>query len=55
MDMYVKLMMEKSVDGVKEYLDKYFYAPETFDDYLGLFPVKDILKATSGARMGHGG
>ncbi|MBI2997039.1 MAG: CoA transferase subunit A [Deltaproteobacteria bacterium] len=55
MDMYVKLMMEKSFDGVNEYLDKYFYTPETFDDYLGLFPVKDILKATSGARMGHGG
>jgi len=55
MDMYVKLMMEKSVDGVKEYLDKYFYAPETFEDYLDLFHVKDIVKATLSAKKGYGG
>ncbi|MEK7378597.1 MAG: CoA-transferase, partial [Candidatus Binatota bacterium] len=55
MDMYVKLMMEKSVDGVKEYLDKYFYGPETFEDYLDLFHVKDIVKATLSAKKGYGG
>ena len=55
MDMYVKLMMEKSVDGVKEYLDKYFYAPETFEDSLDLFHVKDIVKATLSAKKGYGG
>ena len=55
MDMYVKLMMEKSVDGVKEYLDKYFYGPATFEDYLDLFHVKDIVKATLSAKKGYGG
>jgi glutaconate CoA-transferase subunit A len=54
MDMYVKAMMEKTVDGVKEYLDKYFYSPKTFDDYLDLFSVKEIVKATLSARRGHG-
>ncbi len=55
MDMYVKLMMEKSVDGVKEYLDKYFYGPATFEDFLDLFHVKDIVKATLSAKKGYGG
>ncbi len=55
MDMYVKLMMGKTVDGVKEYLDKYFYSPKTFDDYLDLFRTKDIVRATLNARRGHGG
>jgi glutaconate CoA-transferase, subunit A len=54
MDAYVKLMMERSVDGVKEYLDRYVYQPKTFDDFLNLFSVKDIIKATTGARKGHG-
>lgn len=55
MDMYVKLMMEKSVDGVKEYLDKYFYGPATFEDFLDLFHVKDIVKAALSAKKGYGG
>lgn len=55
MDTYVKLMMERGVDGVKEYLDRYFYGPNSFDDYLDQFSVKDILKATLGAKKSHGG
>jgi len=54
MDMYVKLMMERSIEGVQEYLDKYVYAPQTFDDYLSLFKVKDIVRATLNARKGYG-
>jgi len=54
MDMYVKLMMERSIEGVQEYLDKYVYAPQTFDDYLSLFNVKDIVRATLNARKGYG-
>jgi len=54
MDMYVKLMMERSTEGVQEYLDKYVYAPQTFDDYLSLFKVKDIVRATLNARKGYG-
>jgi len=54
MDMYVKLMMERSTEGVQEYLDTYVYAPQTFDDYLSLFKVKDIVRATLNARKGYG-
>jgi len=54
MDMYVKLMMERSIEGVQEYLDEYVYAPQTFDDYLSLFKVKDIVRATLNARKGYG-
>jgi len=54
MDMYVKLMMERSTEGVQEYLDKYVYAPQTFDDYLSLFKVKDVVRATLNARKGYG-
>jgi len=54
MDMYVKLMMERSTEGVQEYLDKYVYAPQSFDDYLSLFKVKDIVRATLNARKGYG-
>jgi glutaconate CoA-transferase, subunit A len=54
MDMYVKVMMERTTEGVREYLDKYVYAPQAFDDYLSLFNVKDIVRATLNARKGYG-
>ncbi len=54
MDMYVKLMMERTTEGVQEYLEKYVYAPPTFDDYLSLFNVKDVVRATLNARKGYG-
>ncbi len=54
MDMYVKLMMERTIEGVQEYLDKYVYAPQSFDDYLSLFKVKDVVRATLNARKGYG-
>lgn len=55
MDRYVKLMMTQSVDGVRSYLNEYVYAPKTFEDYLGLFNVIDIVKASTSARKRHGG
>ncbi len=54
MDMYVKVMMERTTEGVREYLDKYVYAPQDFDDYLSLFNVKDVVRATLNARKGYG-
>jgi glutaconate CoA-transferase subunit A len=39
-------MMGKGPEGVKEYLDKYVYAPQTWNDYLALSGFKDILQAT---------
>jgi len=53
MDMYVKVMMERTIEGVQEYLDKYVYAPRTFDDYLSLFDAKDVVRATLNARKGY--
>lgn len=53
MDMYVKVMMERTTEGVHEYLDKYVYAPQAFDDYLSLFNVKDVVRATLNARKGY--
>ena len=46
MDAYVKLMMGKGPEGVREYLDKYVYAPPTWNDYLALMGFKNILQAT---------
>jgi glutaconate CoA-transferase subunit A len=54
LDMYVNVMMERTTAGVQEYLDKYVYAPPSFDDYLGLFNVKDVVRATLNARKGYG-
>jgi len=50
MDYYVKLMMDKGPDGVKEYLDKYVYAPESWNDYLEMLGFKQILRATVSGR-----
>jgi glutaconate CoA-transferase subunit A len=50
MDQYVKLMMGKGPDGVKEYLEKYVYAPESWDDYLAMLGFKGILQATVAGR-----
>ena len=46
MDYYVKIMMGKGPEGVKEYLNQYVYGPETWKDYLGMLAFKDILEAT---------
>lgn len=46
MDYYVKLMMGKGPEGVKEYLNQYVYKPATWDDYLEILGFKHILQAT---------
>ena len=46
MDYYVKIMMGKGPEGVKEYLDQYVYGPATWNDYLEMLGFKDILQAT---------
>ena len=50
MDYYVKLMMGKGPEGVKEYLDKYVYAPDSWEDFLAMLNFKDILRATMNGR-----
>ncbi len=50
MDYYVKLMMGKGPEGVKEYLEQYVYAPESWTHFLGMLDFKDILQATKDGR-----
>ncbi len=50
MDSYVKLMMGKGPEGVREYMDKYVYAPESWTDYLEMLKFGDILRATTDGR-----
>ncbi len=50
MDYYVKLMMGKGPEGVKEYLDQYVYAPDSWTDYLEMLKFGDILRATTDGR-----
>ena len=50
MDYYVKLMMGKGPEGVREYMDKYVYAPESWTDYLEMLKFGDILRATTDGR-----
>jgi hypothetical protein len=45
MDFYVKLMMGKGPEGVKEYLDKFVFGPESWNDYLEMTGFKNILQA----------
>ena len=50
MDAYVKIMMGKGPDGVKEYLDQYVYGPKTWNDYLQMMDFKNVLEATINGR-----
>jgi glutaconate CoA-transferase subunit A len=50
MDYYVKLMMGRGPEGVREYLDKYVYAPESWNDYLSMMNFKDVLSASVNGR-----
>ncbi|MEE9550017.1 MAG: CoA-transferase [Candidatus Binatia bacterium] len=49
-DKYVKIMMGKGPEGVKEYLDQYIYGPATWNDYLDKLGFKQILQATINGR-----
>jgi len=46
-DEYVRMTKEKGERGVREYLDRYVYAPRSFEDYLELFGVKRLLRSVS--------
>ena len=53
MDQYVKIMMGKGPEGVKEYLDQYVYGPESWNAYLEMLGFKHILQATINGREGY--
>lgn len=50
MDQYVKIMMGKGPEGVKEYLDQYVYGPESWNAYLEMLGFRHILQATVDGR-----
>lgn len=50
MDLYVKLMMGQGPEGVREYLDRYVYGVESWNDYLSLMGITNILQATMNGR-----
>jgi glutaconate CoA-transferase subunit A len=53
MDLYVKMMMSEGPEGVCRYLDKYVYGVESWNDYLSLMGVKNIVQATMRGRGVH--
>jgi len=53
MDNYVKIMMGEGPEGVMKYLDKYVYGPETWNDYLDLLGLQNIVKSISLGREVH--
>jgi glutaconate CoA-transferase subunit A len=50
MDQYVKIMMGKGPEGVKEYVDQYVYGPESWNAYLEMLGFRHILQATVDGR-----
>jgi len=44
-DDYVKIMMGDGPEGVMDYLKKYIYGPDTWNDYLELLGAKNIVNA----------
>lgn len=49
-DEYAAIVKEAGVEGVKMYLDKYVYEPESFEDFLNLFSVERLLSRAKAGR-----
>jgi glutaconate CoA-transferase subunit A len=47
MDMYAELTRTKGLEGAKEYLDRFVYEPEDFQDFLNRVGLREILQASS--------
>jgi glutaconate CoA-transferase subunit A len=50
MDAYVKQVNADPVKGMEEYLDKYFYSPKSWNEYLGLIGMEELLEASQRGR-----
>lgn len=53
MEAYVQQVNSDPVGGMKEYLDKYVYAPQSWNDYLELIGMHEVLKASQLGRSIH--
>ncbi len=50
MDYYTGLVNGSPVEGMKEYLDRYVYGPQSWTDYLKLLGLEDLLDAARRGR-----
>jgi glutaconate CoA-transferase subunit A len=50
MSEYVALVNRDPVGGMKEYLDRYVYAPESWTDFLAMIGVDELLEASKRGR-----
>jgi len=49
-DMYAELIRKDPAKGIAEYLDRYFYGPKSWTDYLGLIGMEELLDAARRGR-----
>jgi len=49
-DMYAGLLRKDPVKGIADYLDRYFYAPKSWTEYLGLIGLDEVLDAARRGR-----
>lgn len=50
MEAYVKQVNSDPVEGMREYLERYFYAPESWNEYLSLIGMDELLEASQRGR-----
>jgi glutaconate CoA-transferase, subunit A len=50
MEAYVAQVNKSPVDGMREYLERYFYGPESWTEYLSLIGMADLLLASQRGR-----
>lgn len=50
MEAYVKQVNSDPVEGMREYLERYFYAPESWNEYLSLIGMNELLEASQRGR-----
>jgi glutaconate CoA-transferase, subunit A len=50
LNQYVTSVNSDPVNGMKEYLDKYVYAPKSWNDYLDLIGLEEVLQAAQRGR-----
>lgn len=50
LDMYAEMIRKDPAKGIAEYLDRYFYSPKSWTDYLDLIGIEELLDAARRGR-----
>lgn len=50
MNQYVSQVNNDPVEGMREYLERYFYAPKSWNEYLSLIGMEEVLEASQRGR-----